>query len=89
MREYQSQLDASAGLGSGSLSFKAQWGITLYEYRHETIFGIQVENGRPVAKGSYTYTFNIDEMRDPLQKMVVQNGWTFKAVLLFAPWMTG
>ena len=89
VREFQSQFDASGGSSGGNLSFKAQWGITFYEYRRETVFGLQIENGHPVPKISYTYQFNIDEMRDPLQKIVVQNGWTFKAVLLFAPWLTG
>lgn len=89
VREYESKLDASAGLGSGNLSFKASLGIDFYNYQKEIVFGIQIENGRPVPKLSYTYTFNVLEMRQPLQGMVVQNGWTYKGVLLFMPWLTG
>ncbi len=90
VRESQSQFDASAGLGRLSLSFNAQWGaITFYEFRRETFYGVQIENGWPVAKLSYTYQFDIREMREPLQHLATGNGWTFMAVPLFGKWLTG
>lgn len=90
VREHQTQFDASAGLTGLSLSFNAQWGaITFYEHRSETVYGVQIEQGRPVAKLSYSYQFDIREMRDPLQRLATENGWTFKNVTLFAKWLTG
>ncbi|MGB3288175.1 MAG: hypothetical protein WBA83_02750 [Burkholderiaceae bacterium] len=90
VREFQSKFNASGGMGGLSLSYSAQWGaITFYEYRRETIYGIQIENGRPVAKLSYSYTFDIREMRDPLMGLALDNGWTFKAVTLPVKWLTG
>ncbi|NYT77124.1 hypothetical protein H0A71_08990 [Alcaligenaceae bacterium] len=71
------------------LQFRAQWGIDFYNFRHETVYGVQVENGLPVPRLSYTYKFNINEMREPLQKLVVENGWTYKGVVVFAKWLTG
>lgn len=90
VREQQIQFNASAGLGGLSLSGDMKWGaITFYEYRRETLYGIQIEHGRPVAKLSYSYEFDIREMRDPLLKLTTENGWRFKCVPLTAKWLTG
>lgn len=90
VREYQSQFDASAGLGGLALAFKGQWGaVSFYDFKRETVFGVQIENGRPVAKLSYSYHFDINEMRDPLRRLANQNGWTYKSVPLFVKWLTG
>ncbi|KAA0911154.1 hypothetical protein [Pusillimonas sp. ANT_WB101] len=89
VREYQSQFDGSGSPTSLNLQFKAQWGIDFYNFRHETVYGVQVENGLPVPKLSYTYKFDINEMREPLHKLVVENGWTYKGVVMFAKWLTG
>lgn len=89
VREYQSQFDASGGPAGLSLAFKAVWGIYFYDFKYETVFGLQIEDGHPVAKLHYTYHYDINEMREPLQRLVVENGWTYKGVLLFAKWLTG
>ncbi len=90
VRETQSQFNASAGAGGAGLSFDKQWGaITFYETKRETLYGIQIENGRPVPKLSYSYEFDIREMRDPLLKLITANGWTFKCVTLPIKWLTG
>lgn len=90
VREMQSQFNASAGAGGAGLSFKMQWGaITFYETKRETVYGIQIENGRPVARLGYRYGFDIREMRDPLLKLITANGWTFKCVPLPIKWLTG
>ncbi len=90
VREQQSQFNASAGAGGLSLSFTGQWGaITFYQTTKETIYGIQIEQGRPVAKLSYSYGFDIREMRDPLLKLITANGWTFRSVTLPFKWLTG
>ncbi|MHA3902109.1 hypothetical protein ACTPOE_00660 [Castellaniella sp. WN] len=90
VREMSYQFSASGGAGGAGLSFKMQWGaITFYETLKETVYGIQIENGRPVAKLSYTYGFDIREMRDPLLKLITGNGWTFRCVTLPVKWLTG
>ncbi|MFC4299775.1 hypothetical protein ACFO0J_17170 [Castellaniella hirudinis] len=90
VREMQSQFGASAGVGGAGMSFYMQWGaITFYQTQRETLYGIQIENGRPVPKLSYSYTFDIREMRDPLLKLITANGWTFRCVTLPVKWLTG
>lgn len=90
VRETQSRFNASAGAGGLSLSFYKQWGaVTFYETQRETVYGIQIADGRPVAKLSYSYAFDIREMRDPLLKLITANGWTFRCVTLPFKWLTG
>ncbi|CAM5206763.1 hypothetical protein CDEF62S_06217 [Castellaniella defragrans] len=90
VREMQSQFGASVGAGGAGLSFNMQWGaVTFYQMKQETLYGIQIENGRPVAKLSYRYGFDIREMRDPLLKLITSNGWTFRCVTLPIKWLTG
>lgn len=90
VREMSYQFSASGGAGGAGLSFKMQWGaVTFYETKRETVYGIQIENGRPVARLSYSYRFDIREMRDPLLKLITSNGWTFRCVTLPFKWLTG
>ena len=90
VRESSYQFGASGGMGGAGLSFNMQWGaISFYEVQRETVYGIQIENGRPVAKLSYSYRFDIKEMREPLLKLTLANGWTFKSVTVAAKWLTG
>ena len=90
VREFESQFEASAGLGGVSLSQDTKWGaITFYEYQKESVYGIQIRQGRPVPVFSYTYHFDIREMRDPLLKLITETGWTFRSVTLPFKWLTG
>lgn len=90
VRESSYQFGASGGVSGADLSFNMQWGaISFYEVVRETVYGIQIENGRPVAKLSYSYCFDVKEMREPLLKLTLANGWTFKSVTVAAKWLTG
>ncbi|OWT56191.1 hypothetical protein [Candidimonas nitroreducens] len=90
VHEQEIQFNASGGLDGLNLSFNMKWGaVTFYEHHKETVYGIQIEHGRPVAKLSYSYEFDIREMRDPLLKLTTENGWRFKCVPLFVKWLTG
>ena len=88
--QYQAKFNASGGLGGLSLSFNAQYGeITFYDFRKETVFGLQFENGRPSTTKRYTYRYDVRELYGPLQALVLGNGWTYKSVPIFAKWLTG
>lgn len=87
---YQSKFDASGGRGGLGLSFSARYGeITFYDFRKETVFGLQFENGRLTTKTNYTYRYDVKELYGPLQALVTGNGWTYKNVPVFAKWLTG
>jgi len=88
--EYSASFDVSAGWdGTASLNFQAQRGITFYERSAETVFGLQLgrKPGQPPLH--YTWNFDVDEMRIPVRETVTASGWTWKQVMLMAPWLTG
>lgn len=88
--ENRREFSASAGREGLRLSGHFAWGvITFYEYKQETIYGVQIENGRPVPRLSYTYRFDSEEMRQPLLLLTRENGWTFQPVPLFWKLLTG
>ena len=88
--EYSASFNVSAGWdGTASLNFQAQRGITFFERSSETVFGLQLgrKPGQPPLH--YTWRFDVDEMRIPLRETVTASGWTWKQVMLIAPWLTG
>jgi len=88
--EYSASFDISAGWdGTASLNFQAQRGITFFERSSETVFGLQLgrKPGQPPLH--YTWKFDVDEMRIPVRETVTASGWTWKQVMLIAPWLTG
>lgn len=88
--QQQSKFDASGDLGSLSLSFSTRYGeISFYDFRKETVYGLQLENGSLSTATSYTYRFDVKELYGPLQALVIGNGWVYKNVPVFAKWLTG
>ena len=87
--EYRSEFDASAGLGGASLSYRVERGITFFEIQRYTVLGLQIKDGRITPDLSYTWRFSVDELRYPLVRIVTGAGWTWRQVMLDAPWLTG
>jgi|GEM_PF-4108667 len=87
--EYRTAFDATAGFGGASLSYEAQRGITFFEVQHNTLLGLQMKNGRITPEVSYSWHFSVDELRNPLIQTVTGGGWTWRQVMLDAPWLTG
>ena len=87
--EYRAAFDVSAGGGGASLSFQAQRGITFFEKQRYTVLGLQIKDGRITPDLSYSWHFSLDEMRLPLVRIVTSAGWTWRQVVLDAPWLTG
>ena len=87
--EYRAAFDASAGRDGASLSYKVERGITFFEVQRYTVLGLQIKDGRITPELSYTWSFNVDELRSPLARIVTEAGWTWRQVMLDAPWLTG
>jgi hypothetical protein len=87
--EYRAAFEASAGRGGASLSFQIQRGITFFEEQRYTVLGLQIKDGRITPDLSYTWHFSVDELRHPLVRIVTGAGWTWRQVMLDAPWLTG
>ena len=91
--EQQSRLDWSAGAQGGSLRWATEMGIVFFQHEHQRVFGLQVdERGRLVSKLSYSYTFNLQEMKAPLISAVTESGWRWRPTLWHGPqwlrWLT-
>jgi len=94
VREYWAAYDWSAGTGGGELAWHGGTGITFFEVRHERVLGVQSgpdDPGKGVA--SYAYGFDLDTMRGPLKRAVLDAGWRWRPLAWDAPrplrWLTG
>ena len=93
-REFHTESAWDAGLGGASIRWKASWEIVFYQYEHQRVFGLQMgPDGRLQPSLSYTYTFNLHEMKDPVIAAVTAAGWRWRQVFFFSPswlkWLHG
>ncbi len=93
VREYWSAWDWSAGRGGGDLAWHAARGVTFFQVEHERVLGAQLDDrGLPTGELSKAWTFELDEMREPLRRTVLAAGWTWRPVAWQAPrwlrWLT-
>jgi hypothetical protein len=91
--DYAASYDWSAGRGGANLEWKAAMGIVFFQYEHQRVFGLQLdENGRFKPEVSYAYTFNLNEMKSPLVEAVTRAGWTWRPTMWQGPkwlrWLT-
>ena len=93
-REFHTESGWDAGLGGASIQWKASWEIVFYQYEHERVFGLQIgPDGRLQPSLSYSYTFNLNEMKNPVIATVTAAGWRWRQVFFFSPpwlkWLHG
>ena len=91
--DYATDFDWSAGRGGANLQWKFVTGVVLFQYEHQRVFGLQLDpQGRFTPSLSYSYTFNLQEMKSPLIEAVTRSGWTWQPVAWNAPgwlkWLT-
>ena len=75
--------DWSAGPNLLALDWNISLGITFYEYRHERVFGLQFRDGKPTFDLSYAYTFDLNELKQPMIEIIRHSGWNFRPVITF------
>ena len=78
-------MDWSAGFlqAAASLDWKVEWGITFWHYRHERVYGLQFRDGRPTVDLEYRYTFDLQELKQPIIEMTRHAGWNYRPVISF------
>lgn len=91
--DYQSTYDWSAGGGGAKLDWHFQAGVVFFQYEHQRVFGLQLdEHGQFKPELSYAYTFNLQEMKAPIMRAVIQSGWSWQPLAWNAPawlkWLT-
>jgi hypothetical protein len=91
--EQYTRMDWSAGAGGGSFRWATGMGITFFQVEHQRVFGLQLdERGRFVPNLSYSYRFNLQEMKAPLISAVTNAGWQWRPTIWQGPtwlrWLT-
>lgn len=91
--DYLASFDWSAGRGGANLEWKAALGIVFFQYEHQRVFGLQLdEQGRFKPELSYAYTFNLQEMKSPMVEAVTRAGWNWRPTVWQGPlwlrWLT-
>ena len=91
--DYAAAHDWSAGKGGARLEWKTGMGIVFFHAEHQRVFGLQLdEHGRFKPELSYSYKFNLDEMKSPLIEAVIGAGWTWRPTVWQGPewlrWLT-
>lgn len=84
-QDQYASFDWSAGRGPNlaSVKWNASLGISFYEYRHERVFGLQFRDGKPTFDLSYAYTFDLNELKQPMIEIIRRSGWNFRPVITF------
>jgi hypothetical protein len=75
--EFESTSDLSGGLDGADLKWEMNWGITFYEMKQETAYGFQWKDGKLSRDTSYSYRFDLSELRQPLIAAVTAAGWDY------------
>ncbi len=75
--ESESVSDLSGGLDGADLEWEMSWGITFYESKQETVYGFGWKDGKLTRDASYTYRFDLAELRQPLIAAVTAAGWDY------------
>jgi hypothetical protein len=91
--DYTASFDWSAGRGGASLDWKAGVGIVFFQYEHQRVFGLQLDDqGRFKPELNYAYTFNLNEMKSPIIEAVTRAGWNWRPTVWQGPtwlrWLT-
>jgi hypothetical protein len=86
-------MDWSAGAGGGSFSWMAGQGIVFFQAEYQKVFGLQLDaNNKFTPKLSYSYSFNLQEMKTPFIQAVTQSGWRWRPTTFQGPkwlhWLT-
>ncbi|MCX6853943.1 MAG: hypothetical protein NTV80_03455 [Verrucomicrobia bacterium] len=91
--DYTAEFDWSVGRSSASIQWKAAMGVVFFQKEQQTIFGLQVdEQGYLSPVMSYTYKFDLSEMKSPIITTIIQSGWTWRPTAWQGPkalrWLT-
>lgn len=91
--DYVASYDWSAGPGGASITWKSGLGIVFFQREHTRVLGLQLdEQGRFKPEFSYAYSFNLDELKEPLRTAVARSGWKWRPTVWQGPtwlrWLT-
>ena len=84
--DYAAGYDWSAGDDGARAEWQAMLGIVFFQMEQQRVFGLQLdEQGRFKPELSYSYKFNLDEMKSPLLAAVTRAGWNWRPTIWQGP----
>ena len=91
--DYFAEYDWSVGRGGAHINWKTGAGIIFFQKEQATVLGLHFdENGRPKPSISYTYKFDLNDMKSPIISAVTRSGWTWRPTVWQGPkvlrWLT-
>ena len=80
--DYTAAFDWSAGRSVASLEWQAARGIVFFQKEQQRVLGLQIDDpGRCKPELSYSYKFDLNEMKSPIQTTITKSGWTWRPTL--------
>ncbi len=76
--DYTAELDWSASRSSADIHWRMEKGVVFFAKEQQTVLGFQIDDDghlKPVA--SYTYKFDLNEMKSPIAGTVTRSGWVW------------
>lgn len=91
--DYTGSLDWSAGRSGAGIEWKAAVGIVFFQAETQKVYGLRLDDcGRFTTDTSYSYRFNLSEMKSPIITAVTHSGWKWRPTLWQGPawlrWLT-
>ncbi len=83
VREKQVSASWDAGVLHAGFNFSFFQGINLFTFKTSQLTGIIWKDGKFVLDNAYKYTFNPNEIKDPISQVITQSGWDFVPVVFF------
>ena len=81
--DQQATFDASVGPAGGALRWRTERGIVFYQREVQRVFGLQLDaSGRPTRNLTYSWRFDIREMKAPLIDITTAAGWRWRPSVL-------
>ncbi|MEO7412598.1 MAG: hypothetical protein ABIZ81_04515, partial [Opitutaceae bacterium] len=91
--DYAAGYDWSAGADGARINWQATLGLVFFQTEQRRVFGLRLdEQGRFKPELSYSYKFNLAEMKTPLVEAVTRAGWNWRPTVWQGPvwlrWLT-
>lgn len=77
------ELDWGAGVDGASLKWKAERGINFFHYQAGREVGLIWKEGSPEVSLTHQWRFDLNDMKQPLIRIVREAGWTWRPVVTF------
>jgi hypothetical protein len=87
------EFDWSAGRVGASINWRAATGVVFFQKEQQRVFGLQLdEHGRLKPDLSYSYKFDLHELKSPIIAAITKAGWTWQPTVWQVPawlrWLT-